>query len=81
MKVSGNRAVIFKTILSIANGGECQKRGPVFPEKKDYPSRVSGIVSDTHGIVRPDLYRNSIRWTLHAGDINKPDAIGAATSP
>ena len=40
-------------------------------------SKVVGIISDTHGLLRPEVPRvfHDVSWILHAGDIGSPELL------
>lgn len=41
--------------------------------------RLIGVVSDTHGLVRPDILRllRGVEMIIHAGDVGKPEVLDA----
>jgi uncharacterized protein len=58
-----------------------QTEGP----KKKSTLRVVGLISDTHGLVRPEALKalQGVDLVIHAGDIGKPEVLDAlkAISP
>ena len=59
------------------------KRGGI--GASDLPARRIGLISDTHGLLRPEAIRflDGSDHIIHAGDIGKPDILGllAALAP
>jgi putative phosphoesterase len=50
---------------------------PTAPRREPSPPLVIGLVSDTHGLVRPELFDAlaGVSLILHAGDVGPPDVL------
>ncbi len=47
--------------------------------RKERPLRVIGLISDTHGLIRPEAIEalQGVDLVVHAGDIGKPEVLDA----
>lgn len=49
------------------------------PPRQPFPAGRIGVISDTHGLLRPEALEalRGVERILHAGDISDPDHLGA----
>ena len=69
---------------SLGIGDDCVDTGPVTRGVPTKPRRVvehieCGIISDTHGLLRPEAVKalEGVDMIIHAGDIGKPEILEA----